>query len=201
MADYGVVAQQRTRRLLTSVTVVAAVASCTSSPRESATSPTPTVSLTTLATCPPTITVVSGAVAGVLRCVTGATPVLLPMALPSGGQAEVAAARNFFAVTYTHGNQLVQVAVEVPNPAPPSVRSLGRVLSFRDDGHADYQLEDTTVATADRWLMWNEPGRWAGDPQVSNSARLDNVPYFVRTTGLTEAMFWQVANSLRPVDR
>jgi len=123
------------------------------------------------------------------------------MALPADWQAEVAVAANYFAVTYTHGgNQLVQLAIEVPNPAEPTANSLDRVLAFRGDGHAEYQVQDTTVATADRWLLWNEPGHWAGDPLMANSVRSDNVPYFMRTTGITEAMFWQVANSLRPIE-
>ncbi len=145
----------------------------------------------------------SSALAGVLRCVTGAAPVLLPIAIPiDWQQAEVSAAPNYFLVTYTHsGDQLIQLAITVPNPAEPTAKTVGDMRSFRGDGRAEYQVQDGTVPTSDRWLKWNEPGRWDGDPQMPHSARSDNVPYFLRTTGITEAMFWQVANSLRPTMR
>jgi len=47
-------------------------------------------------------------------------------------------------------------------------------------------------------LIWNQPGSWAGDPAIGNSART-SVPYFVLSTGISPTQFWQIADSLQPV--
>ena len=60
------------------------------------------------------------------------------------------------------------------------------------DGYAEYFVYDATDALSNRWLMWIEPGTMA-NPQL----KVPGVPYFLSATGLTDAEFWQVANSLR----
>jgi hypothetical protein len=40
--------------------------------------------------------------------------------------------------------------------------------------------------------MWNEPGTIANSP-----SKASGVPYFLSTEGITDAEFWQVAQSLR----
>jgi hypothetical protein len=56
---------------------------------------------------------------------------------------------------------------------------------------ADYQVDDATVPTSHRGLMWNEPGTAIGGQP--------GVPYFLTTDGLTETEFWTIANSIGPI--
>jgi hypothetical protein len=56
---------------------------------------------------------------------------------------------------------------------------------------AYYQVDDATVPTSHRWLMWNEPGTLLGGQP--------GVPYFFTTDGFTESQFWMIANSIGPI--
>jgi hypothetical protein len=114
--------------------------------------------------------------------------------------AEVAASTSHYNVTYTNSaRQLVDLAIEVPNPPPPTERGAGRTLAFRGDANAEYQVDDTTDPASSRWLLWDEPGSWAGDPAIAGSQRPHDVPYFLRTERVTEPQFWAIANSLEAV--
>jgi hypothetical protein len=95
--------------------------------------------------------------------------------------------------------QVVTLSVSIPNPAPPDAKSTQRILTFRGDSRAAYQDQDRTDPSSRQWILWNEPGRWAGDPSAANSARSDTVPYFLDATGVTPDGFWQYASSLTAV--
>lgn len=87
--------------------------------------------------------------------------------------------------------QAIELAIVVPNPPPPGPNGSQTQPKFHGDAHSLYQVNDKTVATSDRWLMWNEPGTWT-EPNG-----LPGVPYLLYTRGLTDAEFWEVANSLK----
>lgn len=99
----------------------------------------------------------------------------------------------FFTVMYTSpdGAQSISFAIVVPNPPPAGPNGSQSEPNFHGDKHSLYQVNDKTVPTSDRWLTWNEPGSW------TLPDGLLGVPYFLYTTGLTDAQFWAVANSLK----
>jgi hypothetical protein len=135
----------------------------------------------------------AGAASLIRATVTGANPLLLPAAIPSGWSAVVTnLSPAFFDVTYTgpDGGKSVDFAIVVPNPPPPGPHGSQSAPRFHGDTHSLYQVDDTTVATSPRFLMWNEPGTWAEPNGVPG------VPYLISTTGLTDAEFWAIANSL-----
>jgi hypothetical protein len=53
-------------------------------------------------------------------------------------------------------------------------------------GVAEYFVYDPSAPQRDRWLMW-----FRGNPKT------DGCPSFMSASGLTDAEFWRVANSLR----
>lgn len=127
--------------------------------------------------------------------VTGAHPVLLPTAIPANWSAVVTnLSSSFFTVVYTSpdGTKEVDLAIVVPNPGPPGRYGSQSNPKFHGDRRSLYQVEDTTKRTSPRFLIWNEPGTW------SQPNGLPGVPYMLSTTGLTDAQFWAIANSLRP---
>jgi hypothetical protein len=99
---------------------------------------------------------------------------------------------SFFTVTYksSDGKQEVDFAIIVPNPGLPGPNGSQVNPKFHGDKYSLYQVQDTTQPTSPRFLMWNEPGTWT-EPNG-----LPGVPYFLATTGLTEAEFWSTANTL-----
>ena len=56
-------------------------------------------------------------------------------------------------------------------------------------------LFDTTAPLSQRYLLWQEPGTWS--PKVV--AGMPRIEYFLSASGLTEAEFFRVADSLQPV--
>lgn len=56
-------------------------------------------------------------------------------------------------------------------------------------------LFDTTAPLSQRYLLWQEPGTWS--PKVV--AGMPQIEYFLSASGLTEAEFFRVADSLQPV--
>jgi len=125
--------------------------------------------------------------------VTGAHPLLLPPAIPANWSASVTnLSSSFFTVTYTSpdGAKEVDFAIEVPNPGPPGPHGSQSNPSFHGDRHSLYQVGDKTQTTSPRFLIWNEPGTW------SEPNGLPGVPYALSSTGLTDAEFWAIANSL-----
>jgi hypothetical protein len=126
--------------------------------------------------------------------VTGAHPLLLPSAIPQDWSAVVTnLGTSFFSVTYKSPDATKEVdfAIVVPNPGPPGPRGSQRNPRFHGDLHSLYQVGDKTQRSSPRFLMWNEPGTW------SEPNGLPGVPYALSTTGLTDAEFWAIANSLR----
>lgn len=152
---------------------------------------------------PTTVTALSPAAAAALihKTVTSTSPVLLPASLPPGMDANVAVSPEYFSVTYRtdQRDKEIGLVTDVGNPGPGSAASSDRsvpfrhamALKYRPGGYAEYFVYDPTDPTSNRWLMWIEPGTMSvgGTPQ-------SGVPYFLFARGLTDAEFWQVANSL-----
>ncbi len=124
---------------------------------------------------------------------TGVQPVLLPARLPAGMEASlVGANQNSFSVQYTDlkAGKKVLLATVIPNPPLPGDKTDQTKPQFRDTT-ALYQVKDRTQPTGLRFLIWDEPGKWASD-----SGLRDRVSYYLTAEGLTEGEFWQLANSL-----
>jgi len=132
---------------------------------------------------------VAAAASLIKATVTGANPLLLPTANPPGWAAVVSnLSPTYFDVKYTSpdGGKSVDFALVVPNPPPPGPNGS---QSAPPGSHSLYQVDDTTLTTSQRFLVWNEPGTWS-EPSVVAA-----VPYFISTTGLTDAESWAIANS------
>jgi hypothetical protein len=136
--------------------------------------------------------------------VTSSSPVLLPTWLPVTMEARILdSSTDFFNVEYRSDqrDKSISLGIVVPNPPPGDQSSSDTEVRFRNAaplksaqrGYAEYVVYDTTAPRSDRWLMWFEPGNMA-NPQTKAAGV---VPYFLSASGLTDAEFWQVANSLR----
>ena len=127
----------------------------------------------------------------VRQTVTDVHPVLLPSAIPSGFQAQLYDDKDFFSVVYlaADGRKIV-FAIVTPNAGPGSANVRQSQPVYRGV-RADYQVDDPTVPTSQRWLNWIEPGSPFGG--------LSGLPYFLRTEGFTETEFWTIANSIGPI--
>jgi hypothetical protein len=126
--------------------------------------------------------------------VTGAHPLLLPTAIPADWTAVVTnLGSSFVTITYTSqdGTKTMRFEIELTSPPPPGPKGSQTNPRFHGDVHSLYQVDDTTVATSFRFLLWNEPGTW------SQPNDLPGVPYFIASDGLTDAEFWAIANSVR----
>lgn len=142
------------------------------------------------------------AAATVRSMVDGVHPVLLPAAIPADWDATVSVSSGGFSIRYQSDlrDRSIEFGSEVPNPPPGG--SNGRdthvlfrhslPLKFMKAGYAEYYVYDAKDPTSTRWLMWIEPGAMT-HPEIAGPG----VPYFLSSTGLTDAEFWQVANSLR----
>ena len=165
--------------------------------------PSPSTTISCAADCSPATAparLTPGQVAGALRAVTGVNPVLLPSAIPASWTAEVRAIADYFDVVYAGPqHQHVELSVSIPNPPPPSSATTQRTMVFRGDRSAFYQAQVQVDPNSDRYLLWNEPGQWAGDPQIANSARAQSAPYYLTSTGVSDGDFWAIANSLQPI--
>jgi len=134
--------------------------------------------------------------------VTAVRPVLVPTQIAAGWDATVSAQSDGFTVRYQSDlrDKSIEFGIEVANPPPggPSAKDYAvkfrhaLALKFRPSGYAEYFVFDTAVSNSSRWLMWIEPGAMT-HPEIAGPG----VPYFLSSTGLTDAEFWQVANSLR----
>ncbi len=136
------------------------------------------------------------------KTVTATSPVLLPTSLPPGMDANVDVSSDTFNVTYQSDqrDKEIDFGTVVANPPPGGVAPTDTAvpfrhaiaMKFRPSGYADYHVYDTTNPTSMRWLMWIEPGT-----TTVGGTTQSGVSYFLSATGLTDAEFWQVANSLR----
>jgi hypothetical protein len=139
---------------------------------------------------PKTLTV-DQAAQDVRQTVTDVTPVLLPSAIPSGFQAQLYDdSAGFSAVYVAADGRKITFSIVVPNP-PPGTPNVHQSRPLFRGVRADYQVDDGTVPTSHRWLMWNEPGTAVGGQP--------GVPYFLTTDGFTESEFWTIANSIGPI--
>ncbi len=143
----------------------------------------------------PRIMSLGEAAATVRAEVTSVQPVLLPRAVVGPDwRAQVTTASDSFAVSYTDptGARQVTVATISANPPLPTDRATQTHPSFHGDRRSLYQVNDGSDPHSARFLMWREPGT-STHPDPS----YPGVDYFVSSTGLTDAEFWQLANSLR----
>jgi hypothetical protein len=139
---------------------------------------------------PKTLTV-DQAAQDVRQTVTDVTPVLLPSAIPSGFQVQLYDDSGGFSASYVAADgRKIMFSIAVPNPAPGTANARQSQPMFRGV-RADYQVDDGTVPTSHRWLIWNEPGTAVGGQSV--------VPYFLTTDGFAETEFWTIANSIGPI--
>lgn len=140
---------------------------------------------------PPKIMWPDQAAQDVRTTVTGVRPVLLPAAIPTGFQAQLYDDPSSFSVEYVAADgRKISFAIVVANPAPGTPHVQQSRPNYRGL-RADYQIDDATIPTSHRWLMWNEPGTSVGGQP--------GVPYFLATEGLNESEFWSVANSIAPI--
>jgi hypothetical protein len=139
---------------------------------------------------PKTLTV-DQAAQDVRQTVTEPNPVLLPRTIPAGFHGELYDDAGSFSVTYAGGDgRFIQFSIVVANLEPISPTGRQFQPAFRGV-RADYQVNNTIVPSAQRSLVWNEPGTpYDGMP---------GVPYVLRTDGFTEAEFWTIANSIGPI--
>jgi len=150
----------------------------------------PWVSTTLKSQAPKTLTV-DQAAQDVRKTVTDVTPVLLPSAIPSGFQVQLYDDNGGFSASYVAADgRKIMFSIVVPNPAPGTANARQSQPMFRGV-RAEYHVDDGTVPTSHRWLMWNEPGTAAGGQP--------GVPYFLTTDGFTETEFWTIANSIGPI--
>lgn len=158
-----------------------------SSPATSATPTAPTPAPT-----PPAVSVAEAA-ALIGRTVTGSRPVLVPKAIPAGYSARVTVSADDFRVDYTSADDAGHIFFEigVAQPAPPQPGGTQSQVRFRGV-RALYQVDNQSPPTARRFIDWGEPGTASPNLQIKPEY---GVPYFLSTDGLTEAEFWQVANS------
>lgn len=131
---------------------------------------------------------------------------MLPAFLPSGGpfDAFVSVTPDDFNIRYESDqrDKTITFGIVVANPPPGTGAhaSDARVkfrnaigLKYSPNGYAEYFVYDTTDPLSQRWLMWNEPGTMTASLPTGNNM----VPYFLSAEGLTNAEFWQIANSLQ----
>lgn len=176
-----------------SLALAASLAACASSSRPISSPPkVSTPPATSVATPVATAMTAAAAAQQIRTTVTGAHPLLLPTAIPSDWTAQAQADASSFDVIYRSpsGTKSVEFSITVPNPPPPGVNGRQSSPAFHGDRLSLYQVDDATQTTSDRWLIWNEPGTW------SQPNGLPGVPYFLAATGLTDAEFWSVANSM-----
>ena len=128
------------------------------------------------------------------QTVTATRPVLLPTSLPSGMEAtSMEAASDSFSVQYQSDqrDKNIMLGIVVANPPPSPGKFSDARVKFRGVT-AEYFVYDSTSPLSQRWLMWNEPGT-----SPTQLTKAPGVPYFLSTDGLTDAEFWQLANSLK----
>jgi hypothetical protein len=121
--------------------------------------------------------------AAVAAAVGPRPPVLLPDAVGSDWRAAVTAAPDAFSVQYSYSDEtgLRTVVVSAGQPIPTAPGGAARTAPrFRGDPRSVYQVDDPPDPRSHRVLLWQERG----------------VSYELSATGLTDAEFWQVANSL-----
>ncbi len=147
-------------------------------------------------TKPAAVSMSPAAAAANIRMVVSTThPLLLPSWLPADlAEVQVIATVEGFNVHYVNDgrDKRVSLGLVVPNPPPggPNERSTPVLLLGVP---ATYHVDDATVSLSHRYLMWSQPGTGP----AANKLKSGGLPYFLSADGLTDAEFWQIANSLK----
>ena len=148
----------------------------------------------------PTTTVVAtdDPAAVIKSTVTAGDPRLLPSYVPAGmSSSSVRVSSGSYTVSYTddqHTRNLT-LAVNVGANPPPVTGTHGRETEPQFRGvKATYVVYDTTAATSQRYLTWQEPGTWS-----QKIITLPGIEYFLSASGLTEVEFFRVADSMKAV--
>ena len=119
---------------------------------------------------------------------------LLPAYIPSGMTATVRTYQNAYAVTYVDDlhTRVVDFSVNVgANPALLTGANWSQSYQQFRGVRTLYTVYDTTAPLSQRYLLWpSEKGIATGPP---------GPVYFLGATGLTEAEFFRIANSLQQV--
>jgi len=127
---------------------------------------------------------------------TGASPLLLPTAIPADWTARlISVSDNSFDVSYQNPTGTKHIGITIGEPGPGMARPpLQAPPHFRGDGNSQYRTAGSpTDRSMIRDLFWHEPGTWTG------SGASTGVPYDFESLGLDDAEFWVIANSLRQV--
>lgn len=145
-------------------------------------------------TSPPRVLSADQAANAITSTVAQVDPLLLPTAIPAGSDAYLAADPSRFNVTYVSeaAGQRVFVSVGTTHPPPLGPHSAVSTTPFRKTV-GRYGVDDPSLAGSYRAVMWTEPGTWTGQ------ATVQGVPYFLSASGMTDAQFWQLANSIGPI--
>ncbi len=86
----------------------------------------------------------------------------------------------------------VSLAIAAATPRPTGEHGVDTSPNFHGDQASVYQVADSTDPTSARGLLWTESGPWSGWSKPG-------VPYGLGGFGLTDAEFWELANSLHQV--
>jgi hypothetical protein len=135
--------------------------------------------------------------AAIRETVTAGDPRLLPTYVPSGMSAAVSVSPISYTLSYTDDQHTrdFRLAVNVGANPPPLTGPNGSQSHPQFRGvRALYTVYDTTAPLSQRYLLWQEPGTWS-QPLIG----LPGIEYFLSASGLTEAEFFRVADSLQPV--
>ena len=134
----------------------------------------------------------------IARTVTGSRPLLFPNAIPDGwtGEASFPDHSDFFVrFASPDGSKMLSFALIAANGREPEAHTVQTEPKFHNDARSLYQVQDSTDPTSFRWLQWDEPGLYGAN------ASSPTVPYYLDASGLTDAEFWAIANSLHPIQR
>lgn len=123
-------------------------------------------------------------------------PRLLPSWFPAPMVARATVTADGYQVTYgddLHTREVTFSAGMGVNPPGPTSDATSGIRQFRGV-RANYVVYQPAVATSQRYLHWLEPGTW---PRPANGMALNDM--FLMTSGLTEAEFFGVAESVAPL--
>ena len=126
---------------------------------------------------------------------TGIDPRLVPTYVPAGMTATVTTGAGELSIHYTDDThqRTITFAAVIANPPPGDANTRNTTLTFRGQ-QASYQVYDVTAPLSQRYLMWVEPGTWVG-----SLSKQPGVYYFASSSGITEAEFFKLLQSLQTV--
>ena len=144
-------------------------------------------------TSPPATMTQEEALAKIRSTVTQARPIMVLNAVPESWVAELSVDSSFFSVTFHEpsGPKAIGLTIAPATPRPAGEHGVDTYPNFHGDQASVYQVADSTDPTSPRGLLWTETGSWSGWSKPG-------VPYLLAGSGLTDAEFWEFANSLHP---